>query len=228
MIKIENEEIVGFEHAIRGMRNSMNSYGKSDSVFDVIYMEDVFRSRYDISKPFKIGQNDLSLMKKLAKAGTDNRKFMKMLVCYVDLTCPLYFWKEFDTTLCTVANGCSTLNKIQEKEFTLDDFSLEHLNGDFTTYIPEGIVRVLNSEKESFLETNDKQFWWDMIQLLLSCYNQRRTVMLDYEVLANIYKSRKNHKLDEWQTLCDWIQLLPCSEIITDCCKENENVNNVS
>lgn len=210
MIRIENTEVVGWEHAVRGMRNPLNSWDKSDSDFF-----------YD---PNSIGENDLELMRKLTKSGTDHRKFMRMIVVYCDITAPLYWWKEFDTyKVGTVANSCSTMHKIHSKEFTLDDFSHEHL---IDTCLLEQVINELNiyrdiynnydkqtdSYKEEF---SKKDIWWQMIQLLPSSYNQRRTVMLNYEVLANIYKSRKNHKLDEWHTFCEWIEGLPYSELIT-------------
>lgn len=201
MIKIEKAEIHGWEAAIRGMRNPMNSWDKSDSVFS---MGDHF-----------IGEeSDLPLMKKLAKAGTDHRKFMRMLTVYVDVTAPLYWWKEYDTyKVGTVANSCSTMHKIHAKEFTLDDFSHEHLTPSNKRRL-EDLIITLNYEREDFLEDKDKLSWWQMIQLLPSSYNQKRTLMLNYEVLANIYRSRKNHKLDEWRAFCEWIKTLPYAEII--------------
>lgn len=199
MIELEKWEVVGWQHAARGMRNPMNSWDKSDSDF-----------RYGF-----IGQNDHDLMMKLRNAGTDHRKFMRMITVYVDITAPLYWWKEFDTyKVGTVANSCSTMHKIHEKEFTLDDFSWEHLDGYSLDVLDDIIVR-LNDNRKHFCETGDKCYWWQMIQLLPTSYNQKRTVMLNYEVLANIYKSRKAHKLDEWRRFCDWIEKLPCSEIIT-------------
>lgn len=220
MLKIENTEVLGWEHAIRGMRNPMNSWAKSDSEVSVCECE---RWPHDIKKSFAcLGSNDLDLMTRLCNAGTDHRKFMRMLVVYVDLIGPLYWWKEFDTyKVGTVANSCSTMHKIAEKEFTLEDFSHEHL-----------IIASLNSLKRTIEDLNScrkgyfderikrypewrKEVWWQMIQLLPTSYNQRRTVMLNYEVLANIYKSRRNHKLDEWHTFCDWIEGLPYSELIT-------------
>lgn len=210
MIRIENTEVVGWEHAVRGMRNPMNSWDKSDSDFF-----------YD---PNSIGENDLELMRKLAKSGTDHRKFMRMIALYVDITAPLYWYKEYDTyKVGTVANSCSTMHKIHSKEFTLDDFSHEHL---IDTCLLEQVIDELNIYRDIYnnydKQTDDykkefskKDIWWQMIQLLPSSYNQRRTVMLNYEVLANIYKSRKNHKLDEWHTFCEWIEGLPYSELIT-------------
>lgn len=227
MLKIENTEVMGWEHAIRGMRNPKNSWEKSDSGYcDTIN--------------YRLGPNDFDLMSRLRNAGTDHRKFMRMITVYLDITAPLYWWKEFDTyKVGTVANSCSTMHKIADKEFTLDDFSYEHLNcepyhrnwiesatvdEDITSphkvwMTPLDILRctieMLNAYRESYLETKDKQDWWQMIQLLPSSYNQKRTVMLNYEVLANMYKSRRNHKLDEWHTFCDWIESLPYSELIT-------------
>jgi hypothetical protein len=235
MLKVENAEVLGWEHAIRGMRNPMNSWAKSDSEVSICECE---RWPHDVKKSFAcLGSNDLDLMKRLRNAGTDHRKFMRMIVVYADLTAPLYWWKEFDTyKVGTVANSCSTMHKIAEKEFTLEDFSCENLI-DYTLYScdePEGLclkeaphiqcggvqllyltINVLNFDRQRYLETKDKKYWWQMIQLLPSSYNQRRTVMLNYEVLANIYKSRRNHKLDEWHSFCDWIEELPYSELIT-------------
>lgn len=236
MLKIENAEVFGWEHAIRGMRNPMNSWEKSDSEFitadgdhhDITgnsgpwYGEDGWSENL-------IGPNDRELMVKLAKAGTDHRKFMRMITVYLDITAPLYWWKEFDTyKVGTVANSCSTMHKIAEKEFTLEDFSCEHLvdeenvsyssNALCMPYFKsalDAVIMLLNTARTMYLETKEKTYWWQMIQLLPSSYNQKRTVMLNYEVLANIYKSRRNHKLDEWHTLCDWIETLPYSELIT-------------
>lgn len=159
--------------------------------------------------------DDLDLMTRLYKAGTDHRKFMRMIVVYLDILAPLYWWKEFDTyKVGTVANSCSTMHKIHAKEFTLDDFSCEHLRIDELEHMKE-TIKLLNANRLLYLDSHDKEDWWQMIQLLPSSYNQRRTVMLNYEVLANIYKSRRDHKLDEWHTFCDWIEDLPYSELIT-------------
>lgn len=215
MIKIEETNVIGWEAAIRGMRNPMNSWDKSDSEVIQEWPED--------QKVLKIGPNDLSLMIKLYNAGTDHRKFMRMITVYVDITAPLYWWKEFDTyKVGTVANSCSTMHKIHAKEFTLKDFSTERLYTPMAEAAFDGIIDALNNARENFLECTvskyatsvecaeaKKHYWDEMIQLLPSSYNQRRTVMLNYEVLANIYKSRKNHKLDEWHTFCDWIESLP-------------------
>ena len=209
MIKLENVEIVGWEAAIRGMRNPMNSWNKSDTIFN------------GNEKPL-IWRNDHMLMKRLCAAGTDHRKFMRMITVYLDITAPLYWWKEFDTyKVGTVANSCSTMHKIADKEFTLEDFSIERIVKGTTNCDPmyyaalEGVLMALNEARHCFLDTKDKTYWWQMIQLLPSSYNQRRTVMLNYEVLTNMYKSRKNHKLDEWRDFCSWIETLPYSELIT-------------
>lgn len=228
MLKISNFEVLGWEHAIRGMRNPLNSWEKSDSEISICECE---HWPHDVKKSFAcLGSNDLNLMKRLRNAGTDHRKFMRMIVVYVDLTAPLYWWKEFDTyKVGTVANSCSTMHKIAEKEFTFADFSCEHLLGyddlNWGDTVPlvtlECVINALNIYRQKYLETKEKTYWWQMIQLLPSSYNQKRTVMLNYEVLANIHKSRRNHKLDEWHTFCDWIEELPYSEIITGY-EENE------
>lgn len=235
MLKISNFEVMGWEHAIRGMRNPMNSWEKSDSCTQGYVWCNEFCghpvSGCDKESGLYLGPNDLDLMKRLRNAGTDHRKFMRMITVYVDILAPLYWWKEFDTyKVGTVANSCSTMHKIHAKEFTLEDFSCEHLitpetapgEYDWTgEYYDTPIVCLkytidtLNIYRKKYLETKDKKYWWQMIQLLPSSYNQRRTVMLNYEVLANIYKSRRNHKLDEWHTFCDWIEELPYSELIT-------------
>ena len=247
MIKLENTEVMGWEAAIRGMRNPMNSWEQSDSSFEDVF-EDLENLNTYYMKSAEIGQNDFNLMKRLRNAGTDHRKFMRMIIVYVDFTAPLYWWKEFDTyKVGTVANSCSTMHKLTEKEFMLDDFSHEHLNA-FSLDSPYVKVvcgdcllsplsllnlqiEMLNVCREKYLtalKTEEytglpaKDIWWQMIQLLPSSYNQRRTVMLNYEVLANIYKSRKNHKLDEWRTLCEWIKTLPYSELITGVFDEPE------
>ena len=261
MINIEKTDVLGWEHVIRGMRNPMNSWEKSDSLFyiDVDYDYeatsygrtingnyicgiDYFEGEYG---DMTIGPNDLKLMHSLAKAGTDHAKFRRMIAVYADITAPLYWWKEFDTyKVGTVANSCSTMHKIHAKEFTLEDFSCEHLlrlhsgkelvfnvetgkyemgdtpvifTDDGTNFFsPMGIlqmtIQMLNRCRELYLATRDKRYWWQMIQLLPSSYNQKRTVMLNYEVLANIYKSRKDHKLDEWHDFCGWIKTLPYAE----------------
>ena len=211
MIKFENTEVMGWEHAIRGCRNPMNSWEKSDS-YGECPDEGTERWCGDIF----LGPNDLDLMKRLRNAGTDHRKFMRMITVYVDITAPLYWWKEFDTyKVGTVANSCSTMHKIHAKEFTFGDFSYEHLM-EGGTFIIDCTIDMLNKYRVQYLKTKDKKYWWQMIQLLPSSYNQRRTVMMNYEVLANIYKSRKNHKLDEWSIgFMGWIKTLPYSELIT-------------
>jgi hypothetical protein len=251
MLKIENTEVIGWEAAIRGMRNPKNSWDKSDSGVKCPYKKE--NCCGECQQNFCIGPNDHTLMMQLRNAGTDHRKFMRMITVYLDITAPLYWWKEFDTyKVGTVANSCSTMHKIADKEFTLDDFSHEHLIGvdsmpddalisgkypyvDVTPYrdksiiySPLGVLKItidmLNNcrmkyltalKTESETDLSAKDIWWQMIQLLPSSYNQRRTVMLNYEVLANMYKSRRHHKLDEWHTFCDWIEGLPYSELIT-------------
>lgn len=228
MLKIKNVELHGWEPAIRGMRNPKNSWKKSDSEFVATDGDhhDIcgnFGPRYGSYgwEEVSIGENDLNLMTTLRDAGTDHRKFMRMIVVYMDVTAPLYWWKEYDTyKVGTVANSCSTMHKIAEKEFTLDDFSCEHLIGIAKDDL-YGTTSVLNHFRKLYLQSKDKKYWWQMIQLLPSSYNQRRTIMLNYEVLANIYKSRRNHKLDEWHTFCDLIESLPYSELITG--KEEKN-----
>lgn len=214
MIKLEHTVLPSPEQMdfiIEGMRNPMNSWDRSDSYITYNINSD---------KIYALGVEDAGLMQKLSKAGTDHRKYMRMLSVYVRITAPLYWWKEFDTyKVGTVANSCSTMHKIQEKEFTLDDFSFEHILNDHSYLADDGhligeLLLLLNGAREDFLETKDKKHWWYMIQLLPSSYNQTRNVMLNYEVLANIYHSRKNHKLDEWRDFCKWIETLPYSELI--------------
>ena len=237
MLKIENVEVMGWEAAIRGMRNPKNSWEKSDSGWttDGVGNNDILvDTDYEGFCELKVGPNDQKLMQNLRNAGTDHRKFMRMITVYLDITAPLYWWKEFDTyKVGTVANSCSTMHKIAAKEFTFDDFSHEKLinsacmeiQEQHITWSPVQVlattIECLNAYRELYLKTGDKKYWWQMIQLLPSSYNQRRTVMLNYEVLANIYKSRRNHKLDEWHTFCDWIEGLPYSELITG--KEKSN-----
>lgn len=236
MIKLEHEVFASPEQLIfiiEGMRNPMNSWDKSDSErcedkdnCDGCTRKEECDNHFISKKELVLGPNDVSLMRKLAKAGTDHRKFMRMIPVYVRITAPLYWWKEFDTyKVGTVANSCSTMHKIQEKKFTIEDFSCEHLNriGTFTlweTIDSLNIARNLYLEggeyKGEYYEPKDKKVWWQMIQLLPSSYNQTRNVMLNYEVLANIYYSRKNHKLDEWRDFCKWIEeKVPYSELIT-------------
>lgn len=216
MLKIENVSFAGVEPAVRGMRNPMNSWDKSDSKWGPY--ED--QSTYDCWR-FNVGENDHDLMSRLANGGPVHAKYRRMMVVYLDITAPLYWWKEFDTyKVGTVANSCSTMHKIHSKEFTEDDFSWEHLEEiPETPGVAQSIIdhtlTVLNYFRRRYLETKDKRFWWGMIQTLPSSYNQRRTVMLSYEVLVNIYRWRRDHKLDEWHTFCDWIESLPYSDIIT-------------
>ena len=213
MLKVENVEVLGWEHAIRGMRNPKNSWAKSDSGPECPYEKE--KCCGECQQNFCIGPNDKQLMMALRNAGTDHRKFMRMITVYLDITAPLYWWKEFDTyKVGTVANSCSTMHKITDKEFTLDDFSHEHL-GFQSVRVLKDTIKVMNDFREEFIKDHEKENWWQLIQLLPSSYNQKRTVMLNYEVLANIYKSRRHHKLDEWHTLCDRIESLPYSELIT-------------
>lgn len=247
MLKIEKVETVGWEAATRGMRNPMNSWKKSDSFFcgspECCFTDDECNPGCaGYGQGFNIGEADLDLMIRLRNSGTDHRKFMRMITVYLDITAPLYWWKEFKTYRAgrkfgddepsivdegyleydIEMNSCSTMHKIASKEFTLDDFSHEHLLPTAKKNL-ESTIDILNGYRDQYsVDTNPelkKEYWWQMIQLLPSSYNQRRTVMLNYEVLANIYKSRRNHKLDEWHTFCDWIEDLPYSELITG--KEN-------
>ena len=246
MLKIEETEVVGWKAAIRGMRNPLNSWDKSDSDFwhdptcdcntDCSRCDEQFKK----CKCQRIGEKDQDLMHRLRNAGTDHRKFMRMLIVYLDITAPLYWWKEFKTYRAgrkfgddepdiiddgyleydIEMNSCSTMHKIAAKEFTLEDFSHEHIYDDMNTEpsslkVLQSVIDTLNQYRHLYLISKNKGDWWQMIQLLPSSYNQKRTVMLNYEVLANMYKSRKNHKLDEWHTFCDWIEGLPYSELIT-------------
>ena len=226
MLKIENAKIVGWDAAIRGMRNPMNSWAKSDTLFFCPSQGDIRKivEGQDLELLSEIGPNDAGLMMKLRNCGTDHRKFMRMITVYMDITAPLYWWKEYDTyKVGTVANSCSTMHKIADKEFALEDFSHEHL---IDTCLLERVINELNIYRDVYNnydkqteqykdEFSKKDIWWQMIQLLPSSYNQLRTVMLNYEVLANMYKSRKNHKLDEWRTFCEYIKTFPYSELIT-------------
>jgi hypothetical protein len=216
MIKLENYEVVGWEHAIRGMRNPMNSWEKSDSCTKgPVWCGEFCVKECDYQNGLALGPNDHGLMQKLAKGGPVHAKYRRMITVYVDITAPLYWWKEFDTyKVGTVANSCSTMHKIHEKEFTMEDFSCEHLIHGYLNTL-KNMIPMLNCARVKFLDTKDKKYWWQMIQLLPSSYNQKRTVMLNYEVLTGIYKWRKDHKLDEWCEFCQWIESLPYSEIIT-------------
>lgn len=250
MLKIEHAEVVGWEHAIRGMRNPMNSWARMDSGWDSNTPHDANHIFVDSDSEeymeLSIGPNDQKLMEQLAKAGPVHAKYRRMIVVYLDIVAPLYWWKEFDTyKVGTVANSCSTMHKIAEKKFTREDFSCEHLlssysGPDHDCWIECGpevmepidildvTIDMLNNARKLYIDYQEKakagdkyskehvkDYWWQMIQLLPSSYNQRRTVMLNYEVLTDIYRWRRDHKLDEWQTFCDWIETLPCSEIIT-------------
>ena len=242
MTYFDKTEVVGWEHAIRGMRNPLNSWDKSDSS-NIVHCEDLWchecphqRSIYcatsgdSAGRVPLIGPNDLDLMKRLAKAGSSHRKYLRMITVYVDILAPLYWWKEFDTyKVGTVANSCSTMHKIHSKEFTLEDFSTDKLHKRSINHFKD-TIELLNDWRNIYLnggmvdnydgtariyESKDKDAWWQMIQLLPTSYNQKRTVMLNYEVLANMYHDRKNHKLDEWHDFCEWIESLPYSELIT-------------
>ena len=241
MIKIEKTQVFGWEPALRGMRNPFNSWDKSDSILcpghncDTCELWTLDRSKCDCNRltgEFVIGPNDMELCMRLSKGGSSHRKFIRMITVYVDITAPLYWWKEFDTyKVDTVSNSCSTMHKIAEKEFTLEDFSCEHLMGISEQKIPynsnvpyitdfkiqlEQIISSLNNARELYLETKDKKYWWQMIQLLPSSYNQKRTIKLNYENLANIWHQRNGHRLDEWNDFRNWIQSLPYSELITN------------
>ena len=235
LIKIEKADVYGFESAIRGMRNPMNSWDKSDSAYGIVDQIDTGVEPINVPG-YVIGENDLKLMKSLAKAGSDHGKFLRMIIVTCDITAPLYWWKEFDTyKVGTVANSCSTMHKIHDKEFTLDDFSFEHLTEGSLDAVAKPIVSVLNSAREAYLNFDEwnkedpegwdkgitckKDIWWQMIQMLPSSYNQKRTVQLNYEVLRNIDRlgRRKDHRLDEWREFCDWAETLPYfKEIVLD------------
>ena len=230
MIKIENTEVMGWEHAIRGMRNPLNSWDKIDSHdcpchdgldCDCPMVEGIqdpsIECKEAIEKSaFCVGENDYDLMMRLSKAGPEHAKYRRMIVVYADVTAPRYWWTEYDTyKVGTVANSCSTMHKIADKKFTPDDFSTEHLVGKSFAAL-KNTLEVMNLEREHYLATKDKDCWWQMIQLLPQSYNQKRTIMLNYEVLATIYRQRKGHKLDEWRDFCKWIEQLPYSELITD------------
>lgn len=245
MIKIENVKVYGWEEAIRGMRNPMNSWARSDTGIckagdDGIGCKNCAneeKCHYAYNHSLQVGKNDHDLMMRLAAAGKPHSKYRRMITVYLDIVAPLYWWKEFDTyKIGTVGNSCSTMHKIAEKEFTLDDFSHEHLldyqgvgagvltkSTDVPFDILNNVIKCLNTYRNIYLDTNDKKYWWPMIQLLPSSYNQRRTIMLNYEVLSAIYYYRKHHKLDEWREFCAWIETLPYSELIT--CNGSEGDN---
>ena len=223
MITLEKTEVIGLEPTIRGMRNPMNSWEKSDSDYcihhstcsDCSMLDEKGQCNKHFNTDYVVGPNDHELMMKLAKGGPVHAKYRRMIAVYVDIKAPLYWWKEFDTyKVGTVANSCSTMHKIHSKPFETVDFSIDQLHCDIPDCFYD-LIDYLNESRNKFLETKDKRYWWQMIQLLPSSYNQLRTVMLNYEVLHNIYISRKNHKLDEWREFCEWIEKLPYSEIIT-------------
>lgn len=236
MIKVENIETWGFKHAIRGMRNPMNSWEKSDSCICngkdckmVLQEHEPAVDCNDGAFGYCIGQNDLKLMQSLYAGGTSHRKYLRQIIVSLDITAPLYWWKEFDTyKVGTVANSCSTMHKIQSKVFTMDDFSHEHLVDElyfertFKTYL-ETVVDGLNEARKMYLETKDKFYWWQMIQLLPSSYNQRRTVTLSYETVMNILDTRQGHKLDEWRNFCEVLKTLPYITDIRQEVKSNGN-----
>ena len=225
MLKIEKTYIDGWEASIRGMRNPMNSWDKSDSGMkwkgDLDERNWITEPDWDGYVCF-VGDNDLALMKRLSNAGSDHAKFLRMINVTCDITAPLYWWKEYDTyKVGTVANSCSTMHKIHAKEFDISDFSLEHLN-ERSLVIFDAIIDELNFNRNAFIETKDKSYWHQMIQLLPTSYEQKRTVQLNYQVLKNIYFARRNHKLDEWHTFCDWIEELPYFKEICTGGKEDE------
>lgn len=228
MIKIEKTEVWGFEHAVRGMRNPLNSWWKSDSVIcpDSLGFEDCHdgldgkcprTGNNSDEKMFCLGENDRQLMEKLIKGGQPHRKFLRQIFVSVDITAPFYWWKEFDTyKVGTTANSCSTMHKIAAKEFTLDDFSMEHLSEDVIENPVKSIIKCLNFFRDSYNLNHDKDDWWQMIQLLPSSYNQKRTVTMTYENLLNMLEYRRGHKLDEWREFCDWILSLPYGELLKE------------
>ncbi len=202
MLKIEKTDTAGWQAAFRGMRNPLNSWDKSDSY-------------YTVDGEFVIGKKDIELAKKLAKAGSDHRKYLRQIFVSVDITAPLYWWKEFDTyKVGTVANSCSTMHTIHKKEFELSDFSWELLEPLALGSLEE-TIKVMNLYRGMYIHDGDKRWWQQIIQLLPTSYEQKRTITFNYEVLVNMYHARKNHKLEEWHTLCSWIENLPLSELIT-------------
>lgn len=214
MIKIENTEVYGFEAAIRGMRNPFNSWDKSDSCFKLIGSRNIeTMNKWQIVP--EIGENDMKLMKQLAKAGSDHSKFMRMITVTCDITAPMYWWAEMDVyKVGTVRNSCSKMHTIHKRDLTMDDFSTEHLYDDEACVMQDLIDRI-NCNRQYFMDTGIKMYWWQIIQLLPSSYNQRATWQANYAVLRNIYHARKNHKLSEWVEFCSWVEKLPYSELIT-------------
>ena len=225
MIKLEKTSVMNMDNAIRGARNPMNSWSRMDSYFMISHEDEL---EYEDCLPkFVMGENDLSLAKRLVKAGSDHRKFLRQIFVSVDITAPLYWWKEFDTyKVGTVANSCSTMHKIHSKEFTLDDFSHDKMISNFGETFEAMdalclVIDVLNNYRDKYNDTKDKRYWYSMIQILPSSYNQLRTVTMNYENLLNIYHARKTHKLYEWHVMCDWIETLPyfkemCLEVETN------------
>ena len=231
MLKVTETQIFGWDAAIRGMRNPMNSWDKSDTKYNGVFFHRLADGAEIMVDAF-VGDNDLALMRKLVKAGSDHSKFMRMITVTCDVEAPFYWWKEYDTyKVGTVANSCSTMHKLHERDLTIDDFSHEHLFDGIiqvedpdnpmefyenSTTCLEYVISVINYHRKKYIETKDKRYWQQMIQLLPTSFNQKRTLHLNYAVLRNIYHARKNHKLTEWHTLCDWIYSLPYSELITD------------
>lgn len=231
MLKVTKTQIFGWEAAIRGMRNPMNSWDKSDTKYNGVFFHRLADGA-EIAVDAFVGDNDLALMRKLVKAGSDHSKFMRMITVTCDVEAPFYWWKEYDTyKVGTVANSCSTMHKIHERDLTIDDFSHEHLfDGIIQVEDPDNpmefyensttclkyVISVINYHRKKYIEAKDKRYWQQMIQLLPTSFNQKRTLHLNYAVLRNIYHARKNHKLTEWHTLCDWIHSLPYSDLITD------------
>ena len=219
MIKITNAEVFGWDAAIRGMRNPMNSWNKSDSFLCNVECDECPERGNHCQGhnylDYVVGDNDLTLMKKLVKAGSDHAKFMRMINVTMDVTAPLYWWSEYDTyKVGTVANSCSKMHTIASREFMLGDFSTEHLD-DVSLDTFNYIIAQLEYDRRLYIKTKDKKYWWDMIQLLPSSYNQKRTCQMNYAVLRNMYHARRNHKLDEWHDFCSWVETLPYAELIT-------------
>lgn len=211
MIKIDEVETYGWQAAIRGMRNPKNSWDKSDTTQCCGCDKDCA----SINNKLCVGNADLKLMETLGSAGTDHGKYLRMITVTADITAPLYWWKEYDTyKVGTVANSCSTMHKIQAKEVVLSDFSTEHLSAT-NLIVFSMVIDAMNNARLDFLQRQDKKDWWQMIQMLPTCYNQKRTVQLNYAVLKNMYHSRQNHKLDEWREFCKWVETLPYSQLIT-------------
>ena len=218
MVKVENVDVWGFEHAIRGMRNPLNSWDKSDTIYGEFHgLDDNDREFLVPYDPPQIGKNDLDLMRRLYKAGTEHRKYLRQIFVSMDITAPLYWWKEFDTyKVGTVSNSCSTMHKIHAKEFTLNDFSTEHLINGTSKIMLQGIIDLINQYRNQYLSTESKEYWWQMIQLLPSSYNQKRTITMNYENVISMIKQRTGHKLDEWNSLIEILKELPYIKEIID------------